>query len=81
LNFNGSTVPAGRHMLFGGASTVFDTKLGVLSPALLATTFNGLPVVGFAAITFENGNLSLGPGLLQSNYGGNVSHKTTISVQ
>jgi len=81
LNFNGSSVPAGRHMLFGGGSTVFDTKAGVLLPALLATTFNGLPVVGFAAITFENGNLGIGPGLLQSNYGGNVSHKTTTSVQ
>jgi hypothetical protein len=59
---------------------VFNTQTGG-TIALLATTFNGLPVIGFAGITFENGNLSLGPGLLQSNYGGNVSHKTTTSVQ
>jgi len=81
LNFNGSTVPAGRHMLFGGSSIVFDTRNGVVSPALLSTTFNGLPVVGFAAITFENGQLTSGGTAVQSNYGGNVAHKTTNSVQ
>ena len=46
------------------------------------TTFNGLPVVGFAAITFNNGTLTTGSGaLLQSNYGGSFNHKTTRSIQ
>ena len=80
LNFNGSSVPAGRHQLFGAASTVFDTKTGG-TISLLATTFNGLPVIGFAAITFENGTLTSGALNIQSNYGGNVAHKTTISIQ
>jgi hypothetical protein len=81
LNFNGSTVPAGRHQLIGGGSTVFNTKTGT-TIGLLSTTFNGLPVIGFAAITFENGTLSVGPGaLLQSNYGGNFNHKTTSDVK
>ena len=83
MHFLGSSVPAGRHQLVGGASTVFDTKngltIGITNPP--GTTFNGLPVIGFAAITFENGNLGLGPGLLQSNYGGNFNHKTTTDVQ
>jgi hypothetical protein len=68
-----------RHMLEGPGSTVFNTATGITS-ATATTSFNGLPVIGFAAITFENGQLSLGPGLLQSNYGGNFNHKTTTSV-
>ena len=79
LFFNGSSVPAGRHQLIGGASTVFNTKTGG-TIATLATTFNGLPVIGFAAITFENGTLSAGALNLQSNYGGNFNHKTTSDV-
>jgi hypothetical protein len=69
-----------RHQLVGPGSTVFNTALGTVAPATLTTSFNGLPVIGFAAITFENGQLSIGPGLLQSNYGGNFNHKTTTSV-
>jgi len=68
-----------RHQLIGPGSTVFNTRTGV-TVGTTSTTFNGLPVVGFAAITFENGNLSLGPGLLQSNYGGNFNHKVTSSI-
>ena len=40
---------------------MFNTKTGTTT-GLLSTTFNGLPVIGFAAITFENGTLSTGPG-------------------
>ncbi len=81
LNFLGSTVPAGRHQLVGGGSTVFNTKTGG-TIGLLATTFTGLPVVGFAAITFENETLSVGPGsAVQSNYGGNFNHKLTSEVK
>jgi hypothetical protein len=38
--------------------------------------FNGLPVVGFSAIQFTNGNV----GGLLSNYAGNVTHKATRLV-
>ena len=81
LNFNGASVPAGRHQLIGGASTTFDTATGTTG-GLLSTTFSGLPVIGFAAIVFENGTLP-GTGILniQSNYGGNVNHKVTRNVQ
>ena len=82
LNFNGSTVPVGRHQLVGGASNTVN--LATTPPtlgALATTTFNGLPVIGFAAITFENGTLTNGLLNIQSNYGGNLNHKLTRSVQ
>jgi hypothetical protein len=80
VNFLGTTVPTGKHALAGGPSTVFDTATGVTS-ALATTTFAGLPVIGFAAITFENGTLTDGAGkLVQSQYGGAFNHKQTRAV-
>jgi len=43
-----------------------------------AGTFQGLPVIGFAAQSFLNGTLTTGTGgAVQSNYGGNFAHKYT----
>ncbi|MBA3507049.1 MAG: hypothetical protein H0T80_14885 [Betaproteobacteria bacterium] len=43
-----------------------------------AGTFQGLPVIGFAAQSFLNGTLTTGTGTaVQSNYGGNFAHKYT----
>ncbi len=82
INFLGSSVPAGLHQLVGGASQTVN--LATSPPTLgttALTTFHGLPVVGFAAIIFENGTIpGGGVGLIQSNYGGNLDHKTTRSV-
>ncbi|MEO5766630.1 MAG: hypothetical protein ABIR52_15125 [Casimicrobiaceae bacterium] len=80
LNFNGSSVPAGRHQLVGGASITFDTSTGITG-SLAATTFNGLPTIGFAAQTFVNGTIPGATGPIQSNYGGNFVHKFTRSIQ
>jgi len=80
LNFNGSTVPVGRHQLVGGTSTVFNIGTGTTT-TLGVTTFNGLPVVGFAAQSFNNGALTSGGTSVLSNYGGNFVHKTTRSIQ
>jgi len=83
LNFNGASLPAGVHTLLGGGSTVFSTATGGTTTTL-TTTFNGLPVVGFAAQSFQNGTLPGATGvaaLIQSNYGGNFVHKTTRSIQ
>jgi hypothetical protein len=79
MNFSASTVPAGKHQLIGGASTVFNTSTGTSTTA--ATTFNGLPVIGFAAITFNNGTIAGATGPIQSNYGGSFTHKQTRSIQ
>jgi hypothetical protein len=68
-----------RHQLTGPGSTVFDTRTGG-TIFTTSTTFNGLPVIGFSAVIFENNQLSIGPGLIQSNYGGNFNHKTTTSI-
>jgi len=82
LNFNGSTVAglAGVHTLQGGASTLFSTATGATT-TLATTTFNGLPVVGFAAQSFNNGALTVSGSPVLSNYGGNFVHKTTRSIQ
>ncbi|MCC6194314.1 MAG: hypothetical protein IT518_07580 [Burkholderiales bacterium] len=69
----------GRHQLVGPGSTVFDTRTGGTS-GTLSTTFNGLPVIGFSAIVFENSTLNIGGSTIQSNYGGNFNHKTTTSI-
>ena len=76
--------PAGAsHQLIGGAiDGVQHQVTGRLRlPRLPATTFNGLPVIGFAAQTFENGTLTSGGINVQSNYGGNFIHKYTRSIQ
>jgi len=80
MNFNGSTVPAGRHQIIGGTSTVFNTATGTTT-SLAATTFNGLPTIGFAVQSFNNGTLTSGGVSVLSNYGGNFVHKYTRSIQ
>jgi hypothetical protein len=42
---------------------------------MASATFFGLPVIGFAAQTFQNGAIPGAGGLIQSNYGGNFVHK------
>jgi hypothetical protein len=46
------------------------------------TTYSGLPVVGFAVISFSNGTLVIGtpPVTVLSNYGGNFKHKNNTSI-
>ena len=69
-----------RHILIGGASTTFNTATGTQG-SLAATTFNGLPTIGFAAQTFVNGTLINSGVSVQSNYGGNFAHKFTRLIQ
>jgi hypothetical protein len=47
------------------------------------TTYSGLPVVGFAVISYSNGALVLPtvpPVVVLSNYGGNFKHKNNTSI-
>lgn len=72
--------PTAKHVLYGGASTIFNTTTGT-PVTVTSTTFNGLPVIGFAAISFNNGTLTTATGAaLQSNYGGAFNHKATRSI-
>jgi hypothetical protein len=61
-----------------GSTNVTVTPTGVISQTLpTATTFTGLPTIGFAAITFLNGNLASAGGTVLSNYAGVQLHKYT----
>jgi hypothetical protein len=63
-----------------GATTTATGPVGfdptTLLPITPATTFSGLPTVGFAVQTFVNGTLTDATGkLIQSSYGGNFGHR------
>jgi len=61
-------------------STVLAHRLvsnGQVGPV---ATFNGLPVIGFMVQTFVNDVLAVGAINVQSNYGGNFVHTTTILI-
>ena len=66
---------AAAHQLGGSFTTIVSLSNGgtSFSPA---ATYYGLPVIGFAAWTFSNGNV----GGVLSNYGGNYIHKYTRAV-
>jgi hypothetical protein len=83
LGFTGTTgLPAGKHQLVGGGSTVVNTSTTIVTTsALTNTTFNGLPVIGFSAITYNNGTIPGTAGPVQSQYGGSFTHKATRSIQ
>lgn len=63
------------HQLGGSVTTVISLLNGS-SSVYGAATYYGLPVIGFAAITFNNGDV----GGALSNYGGNLNHKGTRDV-
>jgi hypothetical protein len=67
---------AAAHQLGGSATTRVDLLFATTTTQSSATYF-GLPVIGFAAWTFSNGNV----GGVLSNYGGNYVHKYTRLVQ
>lgn len=64
------------HRLGGGSTTRINLLSGN-TDTWTSATYWGLPVIGFAAVTYNNGNLN---GAL-SNYGGNFDHKSTRDVQ
>ncbi len=62
----------------GVAPIVTPPPTSVHALGTSAGTFQGLPVIGFAAQSFLNGTLTTGTGrAVQSNYGGNFAHKYT----
>jgi hypothetical protein len=44
-------------------------------------TYVGLPVIGFAAVSYTNGTLVVGSQNVLSNYGGNFVHKISTLMQ
>jgi hypothetical protein len=62
------------HELINTTNT-FITDIGSSTSSGNTVTYIGLPVVGFAVQTFNNGTLSVGGVNVLSNYGGNFIHK------
>ena len=75
LSTAGIPYSAAAHQLGGSLTTRVDLFNASTSFAT-AATYYGLPVIGFAAWTFSNGNV----GGVLSNYGGNYIHKYTRNV-
>ncbi len=86
MNFQTAVTPTVHELISTtpGSSNVNVNPMGLITvtPSPAATTFQGLPTIGFGAITFNNGTLTNpAGGAILSNYGGNESHKFTRSIQ
>jgi hypothetical protein len=73
LSFPVPTTGTSYHQLFPSGSTTIDLFGNSGSESI---AYNGLPVIGFAAESYLNGNI----GGVQSSYGGNYVHKTTTAI-
>jgi hypothetical protein len=75
-----STGPTGGpiHYLPSGTTTI--TPLTGVSSVTNVSYF-GLPVIGFAVQSFNNGTLNVNGSLVQSQYGGNFVHKFTRVIK
>ncbi len=62
--------------LVGGATAPIHQLISTTNQ-----TFNGLPVVGFATMSYYNGAVPAVDGTLQSAYGASFKHKTTSLIQ
>ncbi len=70
------------HRLINNGSTSISGG-GLPATTGNTVTYVGLPLIGFAALSFTNGTLVVGtpPVNVLSNYGGNFVHKTSTMVQ
>jgi hypothetical protein len=59
-------------------SVLLDAASGAATTGALK--FSGIPVLGFMARTFKNGNLDCGASTCQGNYGGAFPHRPVRSV-
>jgi hypothetical protein len=81
LNFFPPSIAPPRHQLVGGATFRTNTGTGI-STVQASATYNGLPVVGFAAEYFNNGTLTTPGGTgVQAFYTGAFVHKFTRFIQ
>jgi len=85
LGFFPSSVTGAVHTLVNPLSATTGTTiaaLGAAPGASQAATYFGLPVVGFAAWSFNNGTLTVGTATnVQSNYSGAYVNKGTRRIQ
>ena len=73
------------HKLINVAATTISGGGPLIGGALIGTgnttTYYGLPVIGFAMISYTNGTLQVNGQPVLSNYGGNFVHKTGTTIQ
>jgi hypothetical protein len=62
-----------------GSTTIIDFRDGTVREGVKVTYF-GRPVIGFAGLSFTNGLLPVGSGVL-SNYGGQFNHKVVRRIE
>jgi hypothetical protein len=75
-------MPATAHRLINnGATSITATGGGTTDNNFAA--YNGLPVIGFAVVSFTNGTLQVGspPMTVLSNYGADFTHKNNTTIQ
>ena len=77
LNFPLTTNAPPRHQLVGGNTTGFNSASSSTF-GLNPTTYNGLPVIGFAASTYKNGNVAAGSTIY---YAGRQNHRFTRDIR
>jgi hypothetical protein len=85
VSINFATTPIHQLTVSGGNGTNTAT-INVVSGAITsvnraAATYIGLPTIGFAVQTFNNGTIPGASGLIQSSYGGDFGHKYTRNIQ
>jgi hypothetical protein len=83
LNFFPASITLPVHQLIGGATVRTSTATGLPVPGspFASSTYNGLPVIGFAAQSFNNGTLVGPTGPVQAHYTGSFIHKYTRLIQ
>ena len=84
MNFQTSVSPSVHELISttAGSQNITVAPNGTITGGpVSSTTFQGLPTIGFAAITFNNGTLTNAAGAsVLSNYGGVQRHKFTPAV-
>lgn len=70
----------------GGPAHYLPSTTTTITPlvgasSVTSVSYFGLPVIGFAVQSFNNGSLNVNGSLVQSQYGGNFVHKGTRRIQ
>jgi hypothetical protein len=66
--------------LIGGATTTVNLLAGGTTSTSAASTFAGLPVVGFAVQVYQNPAIVIGGKTYLSNYGADFAHRFTTQI-
>jgi len=82
LGFNGVLNPSEHSLAATAAATTVVDLTGLSAPLTSQNaTYFGLPVVGFAAITYQNDAISISGKTYLSTFGGDFAHHATKKIQ